>query len=128
MTNWRSPWMDWKPKPSESAVSGVSSSPGVAETECSEQTRKKDDFYGMPRAREENENSNAGSQRTDSTDTAPSVTFYEDPWERWFREGERFWFEDKTTGKRTELIPGNRPENEPPPRLENFLQRKPRIG
>jgi len=69
----------------------------------------------MPRAREEDGNPHAPFQRTDSTDTTPLVTYYEDAGERWFREDGRFWFEDKATGERTELVPGNPPENEPLP-------------
>jgi hypothetical protein len=46
----------------------------------------------------------------------PTATYYEDDIERWIKTCDgRFWFEDKRTGERTELIPGNPPQDEPLP-------------
>jgi len=46
----------------------------------------------------------------------PAIIYYEDEGERWIKTIDgRFWFEDKPTGVRTELIPGNPPEDTPLP-------------
>ncbi len=49
---------------------------------------------------------------------SPSIEaiYYEDDQERWYKTVDaRFWLEDKQTGIRTELVPGNPPEDEPLP-------------
>jgi hypothetical protein len=49
--------------------------------------------------------------------SAPAVVYFEDHLERWYKAGDgRFWHEDKRTGEKTELVPGNPPEGEPLPR------------
>ncbi len=45
-----------------------------------------------------------------------AAVYYDDDQERWFKTADgRFWHENKETGLRTELGPGNPPANEPLP-------------
>ena len=48
---------------------------------------------------------------------SPSTIFYEDSGEVWYQDAAgRFWYADKATGSRSELIPGNPPDGTPLPR------------
>jgi hypothetical protein len=65
--------MDWKPGSQASAVSAVSSLPARVGVNSTEQIRKKDSFNDMPGARAREKGTDAGSQRTDTTDTTQKL-------------------------------------------------------
>ena len=101
----KSTWLDWK----AGSVSNVSES----ETHGREFCHNKEDSLNVISSDKTTEIRTHG---TDKTDKTPELTLYQDPGERWYRDSERrFWYQDLTTGHRTEVISGNPPQGSPLP-------------
>lgn len=102
----KSEWLDWK----AGSVSNVSESDTHTQEFCHTKNIV-DNVISIDKTTE------VSTERTDRTDKTPELTFYEDQGERWYQDANgRFWYVDRMTGKRTELVPSNRPEGEPLPR------------
>ena len=117
----KSPWLDWK----AGSVSNVSDSPSYTQEFCHTKIDtqkvsshdKTTEVYVGKALTKLTELPEVRIQGTDRTDKTSELTFYEDPGERWFQDSDgRFWYLDRLTGQRTELIPGNQPASEPLPR------------